>query len=173
MVIAISKLISSILRAFSTFKEATVINRLLLMYSWIEKPILNPTLDCVREMLNSLKWSRSNPPPRISIPPSVFEGSFKSFHPTEFYNSYPPTMTFSRIGSHVMYPRKYFVLKSFLKDGIRNTAIWFVRMSRISRSAGDRLPEKVISPAHSRTNSSPVIIVIVNSHLFGFRRLTF
>ena len=53
MVIAIPKLISSILRAFSTFKEATVINRLLLMYSWIEKPILNPTLDCVREMLNS------------------------------------------------------------------------------------------------------------------------
>ena len=58
-------MISLILRALPTFKDTIVINRLLLMYSWIENPIwiLNPTLDLGPW---NVKWSRSNPPPRIN-----------------------------------------------------------------------------------------------------------
>ena len=159
------KLISLILRALPTFKDTIVINRLLLMYSWIENPIwiLNPTLDLGPW---NVKWSRSNPPPRINPSNPLFR--FR-----RIFNRNPPSMTFSRIGSHVTYPRKSSKISS--KDGIRST--WLGGMSSGFRAenfaAADWLPEKVISPAHSRTNSSPVIIVIVNSHLFGFKRLTF
>ena len=173
------KLISLILRALPTFKDVIVIYNKLPFITDVfldrKKTIWIPPSISIREMLNSFNALKmipiQSPAENQSVQsPLPCSKDLSNLHPTVFCNWWhfrelDPTLRIQEKSSKISSKRRNSKNGHLIGQNFEDFGKNFV--------AGDWLPEKVISPAHSRTNSSPVIIVIVNSHLFGFKRLTF